>query len=166
MSLTLGLSDSLFALLDNVVGCVVGPADDDGAVGCACHDKGSEERNEEGEDGEAHYVLGDLGLRLRCRKTVKKSESVRRPSYRIKMLLDVARGLLVVLGVVCRCLGATGQVHVSNGWSRAEVQSASSPHMSHGSRSAGPLVTSMQPWPQFIATSSLPCLCCFHSPRR
>lgn len=73
MSLTLGLSDSLLALLDDVIGRVVGPADDDGAVGCAGHDEGSEKRNEEGEDGEAHYVLDDLGLRLRCRKRVTKS---------------------------------------------------------------------------------------------
>jgi len=83
MPRTLGLSDSLLALLDDVVGCVVGPADDNGAVGCGCHYEGSEERNEEGEDGEAHYVLGDLELRLWCRKTVKKCESVRRSSYRI-----------------------------------------------------------------------------------
>ena len=164
MPRTLGLSDSLLALLDNIVGCVVGPADDDGAVGCACHDEGSEERNEEGEDGEAHYVLGDLGLRLRCRKTIKNSESVRRPFCRIKVLLDVARGLLVVLGVVCKCLGATGQVHVSNGWSRAEVQSASSPHMSHGSRSAGTLVTSMQPSHNSLQHRHCPVFVCFIHP--
>jgi hypothetical protein len=57
VSLTLGLPDSLLALLDDFIGCVVGPANDDRAVRSGGrHDECSEERNEEGEDGEAHYV--------------------------------------------------------------------------------------------------------------
>jgi hypothetical protein len=83
VSLTLGLPDSLLALLDDFIGSVVGPADDDRAVrGGGRHDECSEERNEEGEDGEAHYVclvkkpslvLWDFWVTASGRKRVTKS---------------------------------------------------------------------------------------------
>ena len=116
--LTLGLSNGLLALLHNLVGCVLWPADDNGAVRCGGHDQGSEECNKEGEDGEAHCVwfcqvaqscaveFVESRFVARSRLTIAKSREsvdcsvadVGQSSYRDIVLSGTVKGLLVVLG--------------------------------------------------------------------
>jgi hypothetical protein len=57
----LGIDDSLLRCLHNAVGCVVGPAHDDGLLRCGGHGEGSEERDKEGGECKAHSAGGRKG---------------------------------------------------------------------------------------------------------
>lgn len=64
----LGLADTLFGLLYNVVWCLIGKADNDRSLGDGGHGRSSEQGGQDGEGSEAHAErrLVCVGDRASC----------------------------------------------------------------------------------------------------